>query len=111
MRPADKPKPWLKQPGEVVDKKGVPIYPGDLLRSYHFRAARRREVYYLYHVATYQNGAMHMTPAHWLEPSAPRNGGECLLSDGLAIIAEVIAGTGPGDLLDHRDRPKRRRGE
>ena len=31
-----KKRPWLKQPGEVCDSRGVPIYPGDLLKSFHF---------------------------------------------------------------------------
>lgn len=43
-------KPWMRQPGGVYDRKGVPIHPGDLIRSFHFIGARRKR-YYLYHVA------------------------------------------------------------
>lgn len=104
---AVKPKPWLKQPGEVFDKKGVPVYPGDLIRSFHFTGARRKK-YYLYHTAVYKDGAMHMVPTAHLEPSCVKGGGSCLLSQDLMADAEVIAGHGPGDCLDHTDREKRK---
>jgi hypothetical protein len=100
-------KPWLKQPGECCDKRGVPIYPGDLLKSFHFQGARWRKKYYLYHTAVYENEAMWMVPTSHLEPTKVKGGGKCLLSDDLAGEAEVIAGCGPEDFLDYTDRPKR----
>lgn len=51
--PASAGKSWLKQPGECHDSNGVPIYPGDLLRTFHFTGPRRRK-WYLYHVAVYE---------------------------------------------------------
>jgi hypothetical protein len=74
--PASAGKSWLKQPGECHDSNGVPIYPGDLLRTFHFTGPRRRK-WYLYHVAVYdtQVGAMRMMPVEYLEPSVKREGG------------------------------------
>lgn len=99
-------KPWMKQPGELHDRKGVPIYPGDLLRSFHY-VGRRRKVYYLYHTAVMRDGAMCMVPTSHLEPTKAGGGGACLMSDGLAANAEVITGHGPGDCLSYEDRPKK----
>lgn len=100
-------KPWMKQPGELHDKNGVPIYPGDLIRSFHFRGARRK-VYYLYHTACYIDGAMRMEPTCKLDPSKRNCGGGCLMSQDLldGSDAEVIQGSGPGRCLDHADRKK-----
>lgn len=99
-------KPWMKQPGELHDKNGVPIYPGDLIRSFHFRAARRRKVHYLYHTACFIDGAMWMEPTAKLEPTKAKVGGGCLMSQELLVDAEVISGSGPGDCLDYADRKK-----
>jgi len=99
-------KPWLKQPGELYDLKGVPIYPGDLLRSYHFTGARRKR-YYLYHTVVL-DGGLRMVPTSHLEPSKSKEGGSCLLSQDLADNAEIIAGYGPKGCLDYCDRPKRK---
>lgn len=72
---------WLKQPGELFDKRGVPIYPGDLIRSYHFRD--RRRTYYLYHTATMKDGGMYMVPTDHLEPSKVAGGGSCYMTQEL----------------------------
>lgn len=101
-------RPWLKQPGEVCDKKGVPIHPGDLLRSFHFRQRWWRKKHYLYHTAVYREGAMRLIPTCHLEPTRAGTGGDCLLSDDLGREAEVINGCGPGGLLCCTDRPKRK---
>ena len=101
--------PWMKQPGECFDMHGVPIYPGDLLKSYHFTGRRRRK-WHLYHVAVMVDGALRMVPTSYLEPSLA-SGSElpgCLLSDDLANAAEVIHGHGPGDCLDFTDRKRRK---
>lgn len=100
------------KPGDVVDIKGVPIYPGDLIRSYHFTGARRKR-HYLYHVAIWNSDevTMELVPTSELEPTLRDRGGRCWLRQELAdeIVAEVISGHGPGDCLDYTDRPKRRR--
>jgi hypothetical protein len=104
---------WLKQPGECHDRRGVPIYPGDLLRSFHFRG-KRRKMYYLYHVAILDvaAGGMRMIPASHLEPTNrdahDSRGGDPLLSDSLTAIAEVIDGYGPEPYIDFKDRPRKK---
>lgn len=96
-------------PGSVYDKKGRPIYPGDLLRSFHFRGARRK-VYYLYHVAVWSEKwqTMEMVPTCYLEPSKPDTGGRCWLTQDAVDReqTEIIHGSGPGDLLSYEDRPR-----
>lgn len=101
-------KPWWKQPGECYDIKGVPIYPGDLIRSYHFKDYKG-QVYYLYHVAVYQDKAMRMVPVSELEPTKANLGGDCLLSQDVLddYQAEVIHGHGPEPYLDYDERPKK----
>jgi hypothetical protein len=93
------------KPGEVFDKHGIPIYPGDLLRTFHFRG-KRRKIYYLYHVAVWdaKYECMSMVPVSYLEPTRANRGGQCWLSQG--IETEIIDGTGPGDFLCHTERPK-----
>lgn len=101
------------EPGKVFDIKGVPIYPGDLIRTYHFRDKRR--TYYLYHVAVWnaEQAAMEMVPARNLALTPKEQnlqGGRCwalqsILDDGQSV---VIAGTGPGECLDYLDRPRRK---
>jgi len=104
-------KPWLKQPGECYDRRGVPIHPGDLLRTEHYRGLRR-QINYLYHVVVLrpQDGGLRMVPVcHLHSPLAehPDTCGGCpLLSDDMAGLAEVIDGVRVGEWLDWRDRPR-----
>ena len=102
-------RPWLLKPGEAHDCKGVPIYPGDLLRTPHFRD-RRRKQHYLYHTIALQKvrgtTALWMIPTSHLEPTKRNGGGSCLLSQELAGSCEVISGHGPGECLDYTDRKK-----
>jgi hypothetical protein len=102
-------KPWLLAPGAARDCNGVPIYPGDLLRTPHFRDSRRR-MHYLYHVAVQIDvegtPALRMIPASHLEPTKRAGGGACLLTRDMAAQCEVISGAGPGDVLCFRDRRK-----
>ncbi len=104
-------RPWLKKPGELYDRRGVPIYPGDLLRTPHFCDSRRRQ-HYLYHTAVYHDDGkcrgMRMVPTAELEPTLRGRGGNCLLSQEIADTLEVIAGHGPGDCLCYTDRPRRK---
>ncbi len=92
-------------PGEARDKRGVPIYPGDLLKSPHF-VDRRGRRHWLYHVAVQGQRCMEMVPVSHLEPTKVLGGGRCWLSHELARIAEVIEGYGPGQILDFHDRKR-----
>ncbi len=84
------------------DMNGVPIYPGDLLRTFHFTGARRKR-HWLYHVAVNEiGGRLRMVPtSHLADPSG---GGACLMSDAMARECEIISGHGPGDILSFEDR-------
>lgn len=99
--------PINTKPGDVHDKRGVPIYPGDLIRSFHFIGPRKRR-YYLYHVAVWnsEESCMEMVPTSELEPSRRNRGGRCWLTQDLMHDAEVISGHGPGNIIDYLDRPK-----
>jgi hypothetical protein len=99
----------LYQPGTIHDRNGVPIYPGDLIRSDHFRD-RRRRMHYLYHVACWneQHETIEMVPTCYLNPTTKPTGGRCWISEGLMRIAEVIHGHGPGCYLSFEERPKRK---
>lgn len=100
------------KPGEGYDSKGVPIYPGDLVRSYHFTGARWRKKYYLYHVAVWDAAKerMGMVPTSHLEPTLQGFGGDCTLETYMrhSVESRVIHGRGPGDCLDYTDRPKKK---
>lgn len=93
------------KPGEIHDKRGVPIYPGDLLRTYHFTGACGRK-FYLYHTAVLDGGNMKMVPTSHLEPTKASSGGMCWLRQEQANHVEVINGHGPGDCLDWTERNK-----
>lgn len=99
-------RPWMKQPGEVFDANGIPVYPGDLIRTYHFTGPRRKR-YYLYHTAVYKDGAMSLVPVSHLEPSCVRGSdGVCLLLQELMADAEIIHGYGPLPFLYYDERPR-----
>ena len=103
---------WWKQPGQCYDMHGYPIYPGDLVRTFHF-AGRRRRKHYLYHVIVFEfdstrgHGYLRMVPAQSLEPTLAKQGGNPLLSDSLARECEIVAEATVGDWLTLEDRPRR----
>lgn len=111
-RMSDRPA-WFRGPGECVDCKGVPIYPGDLLRTFHYTGARRRK-FYLYHVAAEMacertgHWYIRMLPVAYLNPTQRRKGGDPMLSDELAAASEVIYGHGPQKFMCFTERPKRK---
>lgn len=53
---------------EPTDRKGRPIKPGDLLKVFHFRAARRRKVY-MYRVVIEHDG--HLRAADIADAAKP----------------------------------------
>jgi hypothetical protein len=99
----------IEEKNTVFDKSGRRIYPGDLLRTWHYGSGRR--IRYLYHVAVMLGGVLTAVPTCHLEPTRaiPRDGVYplwlCQTDD--AEKPEIIAGDGPGDILDYRGRPKR----
>ena len=102
------PKPWMKQPGECHDSKGIPIYPGDLLRSYHF-TGKHQKVYYLYHVALMIEGAMRMVNTDLMPDvlSGKNQLPGCMMSQDLAIKTTILCGYGPKkEHYSFEDRPR-----
>jgi hypothetical protein len=99
------------KPGEVCDCRGVPIHPGDLVRTDHFRERNGRR-HYLYHVAVWNAAeqTMELVPVSELEPKLRDRGGRCWLMEATirGSNARVIHGHGPGDCLDYTDRPRRK---
>lgn len=98
----------LYQPGEVYDLNRRPIYPGDVIRSFHFRGARGKR-YWLYHVAVWNadEKTMELVPASELEPQRRGRGGRVWLTPEHGAEVEIISGHGPGQVLDYEDRPRR----
>ena len=91
---------------QVYDSRGYPIYPGDVLRTPHFRAGRR--TYWLIHVAAMVDGRLRMLPARWADPAATHQGGDPLLTQGLADEATIVEGGIVGEWTAFTDRPRRR---
>lgn len=106
-------KPWYRQPGEMHDKRGVPIYPGDLLKTYHFTGARKKR-YYLYHIAFYRDGHMRCQSAQYFGTGSKDHSADILLqslwvsdeANRTLEQTEVIDGYGPGDYLSFEERPR-----
>ena len=107
-------KPWYRQPGEMHDKRGVPIYPGDLLKTYHFTGARKKR-YYLYHIAMYVDGAMRCQNTEFFGTGLKKHSSDILLQclwqqdgpdDRTLKQTEVISGYGPGKCLSFEERPR-----
>jgi hypothetical protein len=95
----------MKDERQYYDKNGIPIYPGDLIRTFHYRGKRRR-IFYLYHTVILREGYLEMVPTCHLEPTKAKSGGRCWLKALDADQLEVIYGYGPGPMDDFTDRPK-----
>lgn len=96
---------------DFFDKKGRLVYPGDLIRSFHFKD-KKRKIYYLYHtvVLNLDYRKLELVPTSELEPSKQNQGGRCWIRQELldGIEAEIIAGCGPSGNSFYEDRPKRK---
>ena len=89
-----------------VDARGIPIYPGDLLRTPHYVGARRKQ-HYLYHVIVRDGEYLYMVPTAHLEPTLVNGGGKCLLKYGMdKERTRIISGYGPNPFLTFEDRPR-----
>lgn len=93
------------------DKLGYQIYPGDLLRVFHFISASRRERRYMYKLVVEKDGALYgvctteiaikgLEKAHSYRLKF--NAQNDWLTD-----SQIIQGDGPGDLYCYRQRPKK----
>jgi len=102
----------MTKPGEVYDKNGVPIYPGDLLRTFHFTGPRRRK-WYLYHTAIFnqQHQCMEGVPTSEIEPSLVGRGGRFWLHQEImdGEQCEVIEGPSIGEHILYTERPRRKK--
>lgn len=93
---------------QFYDKNNRPIFPGDLLRTFHYTGARRKK-YFLYHtVVKGQGDFLYMVPVCHLEPTFAGGGGRCLLKYGHPEEAEIIYGSGPDPYLCYDERPRRK---
>ena len=88
----------------MTDKNGREIKLCDLLRSPHFYDRKYRRMHYLYHVVTQIGGTLYMTPHSRLANPKDNRGGECMLTEGLAGLAEIVA-CDCTDLWYERKRP------
>jgi hypothetical protein len=84
------------KPGDLFDSKGIPIFIGDLIQTFHFRGARKKK-YYLYHSVTCRDGVMRMTPTISLAKGINNGDGECYLhtlanANGILVESVVIFG-------------------
>jgi hypothetical protein len=92
----------------VYDKHGREIKHGDLMKTYHFRAALRRQHQYLYHVARYcpEHDRMQGIPFHELAGDGLEAGGRFWLVGEQRWDTEVIACAG-AEFLPERPKVKR----
>lgn len=95
----------IVMPGDACDCKGRPIYPGDLLKSYHFTDRRRRK-HWLYHVAVYQRGSMEAVPVCHLQPGMEKEGGRHWIRHDNSGGFEIIHGFGPEFGMSYKERPR-----
>lgn len=114
-----RPTPKYPGPGEVLDVSGVPIYPGDLIRTPHFRYKGKWT--YLYHVVVQETRKMtdsdksyqylRCLPYHWLERRNGSGGGDPILTqdvvDGERM--KVVACSCADGIPYLPDRPRRRK--
>lgn len=96
----------------IHDKRGYPIYAGDLLKTYNFTGARKRK-YYMYHLVVAYDGGDRMINASALLTYREQKLPGCLVStvavDGVLHDSEIVEGFGPlREYVDFEDRPRMR---
>lgn len=87
-----------------LDKKGRPIIPGDLVRSYHYRDLRWGHQY-LYHVVCDVGRELYeLRPVEELETGRGTQMGACWLTEHLAATIEIVQGGGvyPDNIFQER---------
>lgn len=97
---------------ELYDKNSYPIYPGDVLKVFHFIAARRRERMYMYKLVVEMNGKLMGVSIHDIPRLGYNEAHNYPLKwntkDGRLEDSEIVEGYGPDGLHCWRDRPKRK---
>lgn len=99
----------ILQHGDCLELMKATIYPGDLVRSDHFRERLRSgrfRQHYLYHVIIVNQGDLEMVPASALHKAS---GGRCWLKTVDPSTLTIISGYGPENWMSHHDRPCRKR--
>ena len=94
----------------IHDRKGYPIYAGDLLKTYHFTGSRKRK-YYMYHLVVAYDGGDRMISACELLVYKDKPLPGCLVSccavNGVLYDSEIVEGFGPDrEYVDFEDRPR-----
>jgi hypothetical protein len=104
----------MSAPGTVYDRRGYPIYPGDIVKTYHFTGARGKK-YYLYHMVAETKGQMWLMGMEYqdgrpifVERCRVEAAGWFDEETGRLEQTEIVQGYGPGDLIDYEARPRRR---
>jgi hypothetical protein len=92
------------KPGEVHDKNGIPIYPGDVLRTFHYTHRWGRRKMYLFHVACLDGEHLIGVPASDL--ARKPDGGTFNLLPGNCSDIEIVQGYGPAPLMEFNERPR-----
>jgi hypothetical protein len=87
------------------DLKGIPFYPGDLVKHYHYTGARNKK-YYMYHVIANVDGILYAIPTSHLEPTRVKGGGQVPLKWANFAEPEIISGHGPEPYLTYEERPR-----
>lgn len=90
----------------IYDKNNRPIISGDLLKTFHYRVAHRRQKFYLYHIAVQKEGYMQAVPVHYLDPNTKDSGGRYWLTKENSGNSEIVYGYGPEAGMNFTDRKK-----
>ena len=98
------------EPRTAYDCNGVPIYPGDVLKIYHFTDRRRRK-HYMYKLVVELDNTLWLMDVH--EIATKWAGAMKTLLEVFADASEsmeIVEGYGPRpECLDFTDRPRRER--
>jgi hypothetical protein len=89
----------------ALDKHGIPVYPGDVLKTFHYKSRLHGRYMYLYHVAVEKNGHLEGRPAR--EINGKSDGGRFWLTTASLQATEIVQGYGPGPMDNFTDRKKK----
>ena len=87
------------------DKHGIPIYAGDVLRTFHYVSRHYGRKMYLYHAVVETADRLEGVPVIELA-TGKADGGRFWLTDTNCANSEIVQGNGPDRCLEFTDRPK-----